>query len=343
MLLTRVANIPICLEVGKGLIPKVRDILASHNLIFKRNILVSSEYLDEKYRERFKIPFDRKLFITDSDSKNVERLVKELGKADHGALVFAFGGGKVIDAAKCAVTQTGHNYLSVPTTLSNDGIYSPVAVITKKGRKQSLGANIPLGIVIDLELVSQAPEETIISGVGDLIAKVSALEDWKLAKKDGVEMVDDFAYTLAHLAVDNIFDLEFTDIKEYRFLGGLAYGLVIAGLAMELAESSRPCSGSEHMFSHAIDYLYPKKARPHGIQVAFGTLLMEQLRGHDTAALVTFFRKVGLPTAVKELDLPRKVVEEALLYAPKVRKRYTILNKKKLTPSSAERLLAQFS
>lgn len=343
MLLSRSINIPICLEVGRGRAKIIKETLAAHNLSFQKAVLVSTEHLDSKYRNYLNLKFSEKIFIDRSDEENVAEVVKKLRKFDSDTLVVAFGGGKTVDVAKSAASKVEMNYLSVPTTLSSDGIYSPVSVITgSDGKKKSLGANIPLGILIDLDIVKTSPRELIMAGVGDLISNISALEDWKLAQKKGVEPIDDFAYTISFLAANSVLDLELIDIDGYEFLRTLAYGLVIAGLSMEISGTSRPCSGAEHMFSHAIDYLYPDRSRPHGIQVAFGTLLTEAWRGHDIENMVEYFKKVGLPVNIKEFGLSKEVVKKAFIYAPKIRDRYTIFNEHKPTPSKVDGLLEQF-
>ena len=336
MLLTRIARVPLCLQIGNNLIADIGEILHSYNLKFDRYVLITTEHLWNKYGRVMKLPIRDKIFITTSDIETVSKLELELRNISRNALVLAFGGGKVIDPTKLAVTKTGHSYLSIPTTLSNDGIYSPIAVITQKGRKVRFGSNIPLGVIVDLEIVSKAPPGTIASGVGDLISNISALADWKLADKAGAEKIDGFSFALSDMAAHYFLSSDLIDIGDPEFLKRLAYGLIMSGLSMELAGSSRPCSGSEHMFSHAIDYLYPAQARPHGIQVAFGTLIMERLRGHDISRLVSFYRKVGLPTNLEEFGLPREMVVQALLYAPKTRTRYTIFSELTLDKGKVE-------
>lgn len=343
MLLTRSADIPIVLEVGSKRIGKLEKILSSHNLKFDTIILVTSKQILKKYKKYFKNKFTETFYITNSDIRNVNILKHKLSKLPSNSLVVAFGGGKVMDTVKFSTTGTSLSYLAVPTTLSNDGIYSPVAsIVQEDGRRKSVGADIPLGVIIDLEIVQEAPEVTLISGVGDVVSNISALEDWKLAKEDKVEPIDDFAYTLAYMAAETILNLDFKDIRDYKFLKKLAYSLVISGLAMELAKSSRPCSGSEHMFSHSLDYLYPKKSLPHGIQVAFGTLLMEEIRGNDTGNLKEFYGKVGLPTTVSEFGFTKRELIKAIKLAPAIRDRYCILNKIGLNQKALEKIISRF-
>jgi len=344
MLLSRIANLPIILEVGNNRVNNLHNILLHHNLGFETKILVTTKAIWKKYQKLFKkSDFNDVLYITHSDTKNVKELVAKLKKYPKNSLVVAFGGGKVVDVTKSATTEVNLNYLAIPTALSNDGIYSPVASITQEdGRKRSVGANIPLGVIIDIPLVQQAPPETTISGIGDVVSNISALEDWKLAKEDTSEHINDFAYTLSHLSTETILNLNFKDITEYNFLKRLAYSLVVSGLAMEIAESSRPASGSEHMISNALNHLYPERSQSHGIQVAFATLLMEKARGKDLHSYFVFYKKVGLPTTLEEFGFGKGELAEAIKIAPTIRDRYTLLSKLKLTDTFINKLLEDF-
>ena len=48
-------------------------------------------------------------------------------------------------------------YITVPSTLSNDAIYSPIARLLKDGKKQSFGVKAPLGIIADVNIIKVLP------------------------------------------------------------------------------------------------------------------------------------------------------------------------------------------
>jgi len=101
---------------------------------------------------------------------------------------------------------------------------------------------------------------------------------------------------------------------------------VLSGLAMEIAGSSRPCSGAEHLISHAIDRLYPGTAQ-HGEQVAFGSLVTTRLHGRDWRVLRQLMEAAGMSEAVTGFSLSRQEVIAAVLAAPSTRPgRYTVLD-----------------
>ena len=197
-------------------------------------------------------------------------LVKELREGSHDAVV-GIGGGRTLDVAKYAASQAGLPMVSVATNLAHDGIASPVASLDDdEGRKGSYGVHIPIAVVVDLDYVRRSPEEQLRSGIGDTLSNLSALADWKLAASDRGEPIDGLAAALARSGAESLLCTE-DGIGAEAFQRTLAEALVLSGLAMAVAGSSRPCSGACHEISHAIDALYPERAS-HGEQVAVGAL-----------------------------------------------------------------------
>jgi glycerol-1-phosphate dehydrogenase [NAD(P)+] len=114
--------------------------------------------------------------------------------------------------------------------------------------------------------------------------------------------------------------------------------IIISGISMSVAGSSRPTSGSEHMFSHALDVIAPGKAL-HGEQCGVGCIMMMYLHGGDWMRIRTALQKIGAPTSAKELGISNEKVIEALVTAHKIRKdRFTILGNLGLTPEAAEKI-----
>jgi glycerol-1-phosphate dehydrogenase [NAD(P)+] len=118
----------------------------------------------------------------------------------------------------------------------------------------------------------------------------------------------------------------------------LLEALVSCGVAMSIAGSSRPCSGSAHLFSHALDVISPSTAL-HGEQCGVGTIMMAKLHGLDWQAIRKSLRIIGAPTTAEDLGLTRHAVVKALRNAKEIRpERYTILNQMNITASAAENL-----
>jgi glycerol-1-phosphate dehydrogenase [NAD(P)+] len=251
-------------------------------------------------------------------------LVEELREGYYDAVV-GIGGGRTLDVAKYAASITGLPMVSVATNLAHDGIASPVASLEHDGRKGSYGVQMPIAVVVDIDYVRRCPPEQLRSGVGDALSNLSALADWELASRERGEPFDGVAAALARAAAESV--LGRTDgFDSGGFLTALAEALVLSGLAMAAAGSSRPCSGACHEISHAIDALYPDRAT-HGEQVALGALFASFLREDGLVdELEPAYRRLGIARLPGDLGLTDDEFTAAVAEAPSTRPdRYTIL------------------
>lgn len=259
---------------------------------------------------------------TEAAVGQVEASIEE-GRPD---FVIGVGGGRVVDVAKLAAARRGVDLISLPTQASSDGICSPVAVIRDVGgRPHSLGARIPVGIVVDMDVLSSARPEIWRSGLGDLVSNLSAVRDWRLAYSTQGEEIDDFACLTSEAAALSVVGGD-VDLADPVYREKLIRGLILSGIAMEMAGSSRPASGAEHLISHALDRMLPRP-RLHGLQVALGTIAAFLLRGDSLDELVPFFRSAGLPLVPSDLGLEVDVLIEAIRQGTSTRPgRWTVLD-----------------
>ena len=246
---------------------------------------------------------------------------------DDVSLLVAVGGGRVIDTVKLAAARTGTDFVSAPTTISHDGISSPVAsLVPADGHRRSYAATMPAAIVVDLAVISSAPPRTIRAGAGDLISNLTAILDWQLADRRGEDNYDAFSAMIAESAAKPLLDIE--DLSDPATHELLAKGLLLSGLAMAAAGTSRPCSGAEHLVSHSLDALLGDRSAMHGEQVALGALVSAV--AHDSpllGPLRRLYTRIGLPQRPEDLEIARSDAERAIAMAPGTRReRYTILS-----------------
>ena len=241
-------------------------------------------------------------------------------------LLLAVGGGRVIDTVKLAAARTGTDLVSVPTAISHDGISSPVAsLVPKDGPRRSYAAAMPGGIIVDVDVIGSAPPRTLRAGVGDLVSNLTALLDWRRADELGRDRYDAFSAMIAEHAARPVLDIQ--DLSTPASHEVVAKGLLMSGLAMAAAGTSRPCSGAEHLISHGLDELLGDRAAMHGEQVALGSLVAAEAHGSPLRGeLASFFARLGLPGAPGQLGIADAELEAAIRGAPATRPdRYTIL------------------
>ncbi|MHA3774710.1 iron-containing alcohol dehydrogenase family protein [Verrucomicrobiota bacterium sgz303538] len=244
-------------------------------------------------------------------------------------LIIGLGGGKALDVAKYVGFLARIPYFAVPTSLSNDGICSAQSSLTVEGRRRSLPSAMPAGVIIDTAVCLAAPEFLWHSGIGDLVAKFTAVADWKLAFHAVGEPVDDFAALLSDASVFQFLGRPERDQEGMRLLGT---ALMLNGISMALSGSSRPASGSEHLISHALDEL-SRRPRLHGLQVGIATYLMSLVQGQNTETIARLFDATGFWRSIEAAPFDRREWIEAVRAAPGIKADYyTIFSSRDCLP-----------
>ena len=278
----------------------------------------------------------------------IERL-KDVTEAAAGAeYILGVGSGVINDICKYVSVRSGKPYGILATAPSMDGYASGVSALYENGRKVTLPTTIPSDILIDAEVLANAPLDMIVAGAGDLIGKNTSLLDWKLAHLLRGEKYDPAivgrmkkALTLGMSSAELLCSRDRGAVKD------LIDGLILSGIEMQNAGNSRPASGSEHHISHYLEMAGEREGRdfaPHGVKVALGCLLsvsmykaaaekFEELEvlSDDIRALPslreleTLYEKIGLPVRFGGIGVSAGLLSETIEKAWTVRDRYTIM------------------
>ena len=327
-LLTRMVSTPLTIDIGPGAVTALAPLLADRRISSGGHVaVVVGPGLGEEIAAQLRPQLAKAEILTVEDGtvEAAMALAKQLRGGFYDALV-AIGGGRTIDVGKYAATLSGLPLVSVATSLAHDGLASPVASLQDAGRKNSFGVQMPIAVVVDLDYVRRSEPGMRRSGIGDAISNLSAIADWRLAGRERGEPVDGVAVTFARTAATSVL-LRQDGIDDDDFLIALAESLVLSGLAMAVAGSSRPCSGSDHEILHAIDDLHPGTAH-HGELAGAATLFTSFLRGDAgmTRAIDECLSRHGLPRLPADLGLTSAQFADAVAHAPGTRPdRWTIL------------------
>lgn len=313
------------------------------DLRFEGNVLVvtgpntlkigADKVIESLEKEDFSVELSK---INKATYETIEELEDKLIDT---SLIVGVGGGKVIDIAKMAATNARIYFVSVPTAASHDGIASPLASIKNNNDSVSLTAQAPIGVIADTNIIRNAPFRLLASGCADIVSNYTAIKDWQLANRLQNDSYSESAANLSLMTAKLIMKSSKSIIKGLEESARLVVkSLFSSGMAISIAGSSRPASGSEHKFSHALDKITRKSAL-HGEQCGVGTIMMMNLHGGNWKFIKNALKDMKAPTNAYDLCIDPDDIIEALTLAHTIRpERYTILGDRGLSRDAAKKL-----
>ncbi len=336
-------EIPSILKIGKGALDSIgafmRDASFKQVVIYFGNGLI--DLFGEKVMESLKREDINVLEYCEIDTIAIDDIIQmAFSMPNKTQAVVAIGGGKVIDAGKYAAFLKNIPFISVPTSSSSDGFSSASASLTVGGRRTSVPARLAYGIIVDTEVIRTAPEKFIYSGVGDMISKITAVYDWVFEAERGYSQLNDFAVMIAKKAVNSFVRTPYQSIKDEIFLKELLDSLSMSGIANEIAGSSAPTSGSEHLISHALDQLL-EQPQLHGVQVGVATYIMSVVHDHRYKRVNTVLTDTGFWDYTATLGMKKEDFCRAIDMAPAIKPhRHTYLHEERYR-EAAKRVVAE--
>lgn len=335
-------NLPRIVLVGKDILDQIRDICLEQN--FESALIVTGKTtLKIAGQKTLDLLIDGGLgashiIVSDATRETVDSVISRVNESS-ADVILGIGGGRNIDVAKIAAHETGRFYISVPTVASHDGIASNLASIKGSDRPYTVKAASPLAVVMDSGIIAESPYRFTASGCGDMICKAVEVRDWRLAHRERNEYYGGYAASLSLMSSQHVMErATVIRAKTQEGIRTLLEALVSCGVSMSIAGSSKPTSGSSHLFSHSLDLIADQPAL-HGEQCGVGSIMMAKLHGLKWEALRDSLQTIGAPVSAEELGIGDDVIVKALTMAQSVRpNRYTILNKHKLDMKSASEL-----
>ncbi|MCK5238452.1 MAG: iron-containing alcohol dehydrogenase, partial [Candidatus Thorarchaeota archaeon] len=276
--------------IAEGAIKQLNSILEG----YQRPLIVSDVMIFDKYGPTIEELVDAD--VVWSISPNYTKgMISRYPGVD---IILGFGGGKSIDLAKLFAKEGNLEWISIPTAASHDGISSDVASVMHNSYRYSQKCKQSKVILADLDIISTAPRILTLSGIGDIISKTSSLAEWRLANEHAGENLDESIYETVNNSLEAVLEDNSLEI--------LVRSIIDTGNAMTCFGSSRPCSGTEHAISHAMDR---RMQSLHGLQVAFATPLslyfLEQVgySKYNAHKIHSFLKDHEMPATLQDLDM----------------------------------------
>lgn len=227
-------------------------------------------------------------------SLSVANCLNEKLKSDKVDCIVAVGGGRVVDLCKKISKDLEINLVSIPTSIANDGLISPISVIRDGNYSISIPGKMPNIVILDLQSITQAPVEFIHAASCDIVTNLSATNDWDLSQIDN-DLNQGLAKELAIAAANAVLNMYTWDLNNLDFVKTIISGQILSGISMAVSGSSRPCSGAEHLLSHAMDYLKIAPEMLHGKKVAIAARFVLRLQNKTTIRLDEYFNAMSIP------------------------------------------------
>lgn len=225
-----------------------------------------------------KVIFTGKEILVPNESA-IDTVTKALGNTE---IIVGIGSGVIQDLCKYVSFYNKVPYMVVATAPSMDGYASDGAAMITDGMKVTYKAGLPMAIVGDVDVLKNAPIDMIKAGFGDIVGKFSALNDWKLSHLINDEYFCDYIYNVTYDQIEANLKLADGILKrDENSIKALMEALVVIGIMMSFAGSSRPASGSEHHFSHFFEItgiINNEEYFSHGIDVAYSTIKTQEIR-----------------------------------------------------------------
>lgn len=318
--------IPAILAIEEGIIGRLGNILNKHH--FTNAVIIYDDFTYENFHETVQkskttVEIDTLIISSHID---IQDLIKKAFSMPQYDVVISIGGGSIIDYGKYIAYCRKTPFISVPTSASNDGFASSNCSIHVDGKKTTVPAKIPYGILADLTIIQAAPTRFVLAGIGDLMSNITALYDWQFEEKNGVSHMNAFAAMLSKKAVNSFIRTPMTDIQHPLFLKELISSATMGGIATAISGNSAPISGSEHLISHALDKI-AVKPEMHGLQVGIATYIVAQVQEHRAERIKKVFERTRFFEYVKSIGLKKAEFAAAIKLAPSIKpSRFTCLH-----------------
>lgn len=213
--------------------------------------------------------------VVRADEETVERAVAEVGAH---RLLISVGSGTLTDIAKVTAKRTGSRHVAVQTACSINGFVADRSVLEVAGAKRTVASRWPDVLIADTDILTTAPPQLNLAGVGDLSTVPNAVAEWQLAAELGHGPAYDHTVVEGVLAAMPALPALARAARDGDPAGvaDLARLLAASGLSMGIVGSTAPASGSEHAVSHLMEMArrrQPGRSAPHGMQVTVTTRL----------------------------------------------------------------------
>ena len=243
---------------------------------------------------------------------------ESLAEQAEGRIVYAVGGGLAADAGKLVAARRGLPLWMIPTAISVDAPFTWASGYREDGAVRYLETTVPERLLVDLDVIAQAPEAIRAAGITDVLSIATGAWDWKFAHERGRNPPSMAFRPWAHRIALEVLDLALDAAEgagrgEPESLWALLDALALEVQLCNQLGHSRPEEGSEHYFAYAVEN-HLGKGLPHGDLVGPGIVLAAALQAQPVDRLVSALRACHVPIDRIPLETARATLLELPTY-----------------------------
>lgn len=251
--------------------------------------------------------------IPNMERATLERFVAECPAVD---AVVGLGGGASVDAAKYVGWRTGRRVVTAPTIVSVDASVTNTIAVREQGRVNYVGFVVPDRVVVELDIVQQAPVRLNRAGIGDILSIHTGSFDYGVAERAGRATVNQQAVERAARLVEDLHAnaSALRDVTDAALEQLIRAYIENNALCLD-AGTAQPEEGSEHFWAYHVESL-TGRTFVHGELVSLGVLVMSSLQGNAPDRVRRLLDAVGVLYQPRDLGITRDEFRESLLRLP---------------------------
>ena len=295
---------------GKGIVSSIAEEterLGSHALIIADEVVwnITEEKIKESFSANNNVDFEYEVFKGESSEEEIQRIVKQY-KEKNIDVVIGLGGGKALDTGKAVAFELKASVIDFASTASMDAPTAAVSVIYNEDGSFSgyeFYPKNPDTVIVDSEIVAQAPVRLFASGMSDGLATLIEVES--TLRRQGQNMFHGkptLASYSAYTSVEKHIVTPQVDavIEANTLLSGLGFENGGLAGAHAIHNGFTALEGDIHHLTH-------------GEKVAYGILVQLVLENAPTEKFMkykTFFDNINMPTTLEGLHIENTSYEE---------------------------------
>lgn len=270
--------------VEDGAISRLNEVLKDFNKILLVADQNTFDAAGDKVKKEISLKIKKQVIFSGKtvlipNEESIDTVVKNCSDID---FILGVGSGVIQDLCKYVSFDQKIPYAIVATAPSMDGYASSGAAMITGGMKVTYTVGLPYAIIADTDVLFNAPKEMIKAGYGDVVGKYSSLNDWKLSALINGEYFCEYIYQATMDMVKKTVSVADGLLKgDKQSIKALTEALIVVGILISFAGSSRPASGSEHHLSHFFEIVGIVTNTPylaHGTDVAYSTIITAKIR-----------------------------------------------------------------